>query len=161
MFTLCHGAKFLYGGCHSRKFLQLHFIMQKIIVNNYVVKRVHAYGKNLNISIWFQVRNELSHRVSVWKTRRDVSSSSTARRHILMSTQSAKEVHDTSQDPPEELKKKPAERSSLLDDVFPTEATKGSDTSSNTGSKIGWDGDDGPGKDDMIVANSWDSIGYV
>ena len=107
----------------------------------------------------FQVRNELLHRVSIWKIRRDVTSSTGVRRHILASTQSAKEAHDSSQDPPQELKKKgSAERNSLLDDPFSSQVTKSSEA---TDAKGGWGGDGSPVKNHTVVENSWDSIGYV
>mgnify|MGYP002804008139 FL=1 len=103
-----------------------------------------------------EVRNELLHRFSIWKTRRDVTSSTGVRRHILASTQSAKEVQDFSLDPPQELKKKESvARSSLLDDAFPYQ------DSETTDAKGGMRGDGIPEKNHTIVENSWDSIGYV
>ena len=82
-----------------------------------------------------------------------MTSSTGVRRHILASTQSAKEVQDSSLDPPQELKKK--QSSSLLDDAFPFQ------DSETTNAKGRMRGDGIPEKNHTIVENSWDSIGYV
>ena len=78
-----------------------------------------------------------------------------------MSTQSAKGTQEVSHDPPQELKKKNPERNSLLDDAMPTETTKGSENTDNAHPNGKRDGRDSPVKNNTIVENSWDSVGYV
>ena len=78
-----------------------------------------------------------------------------------MSTQSAKGTQELSHDPPQDLKQKYPERSSLLDDATPTETTKGSETTGNNHPKDERNGRDSPVKNNTIVENSWDSVGYV
>ena len=78
-----------------------------------------------------------------------------------MSTQSAKGTQELSQNPPQELKKKYPERNSLLDDAMPTETTKGSENTDNAHPKGERNGRDSPVKNNTIVENSWDSVGYV
>ncbi|XP_046844031.1 adhesion G protein-coupled receptor E3-like isoform X3 [Xenia sp. Carnegie-2017] len=65
------------------------------------------------------VRSELLRRLSIWKIRHDMSSSSTGRRNIF--SQSAKVVQDSCQD---EIKK-PGEKKFLLNDIVSTETSKG------------------------------------